>query len=75
MSTTSVTEQTIPTTGTGSPVVVGVDSSAAGQAALTWAIQEADSLSRPLHVVHAHTIQEQWPGHYGVLTAPPPHED
>ncbi|MGL5931271.1 MAG: universal stress protein [Dermatophilaceae bacterium] len=76
MSTTSVTEQTIPTTSTGYPVVVGVDGSAAGRAALAWAIQEAESLARPLHVVHAHPVQAQWPDHYGAMTAPPPpHED
>ncbi|MGL5865413.1 MAG: universal stress protein [Dermatophilaceae bacterium] len=72
MSTTSVTEQTVPMTSTSRPVVVGVDGSTASRAALAWAIQEAASAGRPLHVVHAHPVQAQWPDHYGVMSAPPP---
>ncbi len=35
------------------PVIVGVDGSAAGRAALRWALAEAEAHGRPLEVVHA----------------------
>lgn len=37
------------------PVVIGVDGSPAGQAALDWAIGEAVRAHRPLHLLHAWT--------------------
>lgn len=42
------------------PIVVGIDGSAASDAALTWAVRAAGRRGRPVRLVHA---QELWPMH------------
>lgn len=60
-----------PSPGTGSPVVVGLDGSPASRAALAWAASEATTLGRPLHLLHAHPVQVEWPATPMTMTMPP----
>ncbi len=76
MTTTSATQHRTDTTPrTGSPVVVGIDGSTASNAALDWAVSEAEALDRPLKLLHAHTVPLPWPESMAPVPVPPEADD